>query len=245
MRSFIIAVQFLTRIPLAPKMTVSDEEVGRSMGYFPLVGLCMGACLAAAHLLFAAVLPRGVADGLIVALLAALSGAIHLDGLADTADGIAGGKDREERLRIMKDPRIGAIGAVCVVLLIMLKYIALVALPGKLTYRALLLVPMIGRWAQVLVAYRSDYAGLSRGVGFTFTRQVTLTVVLCSSLPVAACAYYLFSITGVVAAVVILAASRAYAACFRRTLGGITGDVLGAATELAETAALILLVVRF
>ncbi len=165
MRSFIIAVQFLTRIPLAPKMTVSDEDVGRSMGYFPLVGLCMGACLAAAHLLFATVLPRGVTDGLIVALLAALSGAIHLDGLADTADGIAGGKDREERLRIMKDPRIGAIGAVCVVLLIMLKYVALAALPGKLTYRALLLVPMIGRWVQVLVAYRSDYAGLSRAIG--------------------------------------------------------------------------------
>ena len=245
MRSFIIAVQFLTRIPLAPQMKMSDVDVGRSMRYFPLVGLCMGACLAAAHLLLAAALPMSVADGISIALLAALSGAIHLDGLADTADGIAGGKDREERLRIMKDPRIGAIGAVCLILVIMLKYGALLALPGHLKYRAFLLVPMIGRWAQVLVACRSEYAGLSRGVGFTFTRQVTLTVAVCTSLLVAACAYYLFSVKGAITVVVILAACRVYAAYFRRALGGITGDVLGAATELAETAALIVLVVRF
>lgn len=244
MRAFIIALQFLTCIPLAPKMKVKEEEVGRSMIYFPLVGLCMGACLALAHMLLSAVLPLSVADGMIVALLAALSGAIHLDGLADTADGIAGGKDREERLRIMKDPRVGAIGAVCVVLVIMLKYGALLALSGHLKYRALLLVPVIGRWAQLLVAYRADYAGLSRGVGLTFTRQLTLPVVLCTSLLVGAFAYYLFSIKGVAVAGLILALCRAYAAYFRRTLGGITGDVLGAATELAETAALIMLVVR-
>jgi adenosylcobinamide-GDP ribazoletransferase len=243
MRSFIIAVQFLTRIPLAPKMQMSEEEVGRSMRYFPLVGLCMGAFLAVAHLLLAAVLPLSVTDGMIVALLAALSGAIHLDGLADTADGIAGGKDREERLRIMKDPRIGAIGAVCVVLIIMLKYTSLLALSGNLKYRALLLVPMIGRWVQVLVACRADYAGRSRGVGFTFTRQATLPVAVCNSLLVAACAYYLFSIKGVVTVIMILAACRVYADYFRRTLGGITGDVLGAATEVAETAALIMLLV--
>ena len=245
MRSFIIAVQFLTCLPLAPKMKVSEEEVGRSMRYFPLVGLCMGACLAAAHMLFAAVLPLSVADGMIIALLAALSGAIHLDGLADTADGIAGGTDREERLRIMKDPRVGAIGVVCVVLIIMLKYVALLALSGHLIYKALLLVPVIGRWAQLLVAYRADYAGLTRGVGFTFTRHVTLPVVLCTSLLVAAFAYYLFSLKGVAAAVMILVACRAYAVYFRRTLGGVTGDVLGAATELAETAALIMLLIRF
>jgi adenosylcobinamide-GDP ribazoletransferase len=127
----------------------------------------------------------------------------------------------------------------------MLKYGALLALSGRLKYQALLLVPMIGRWAQMLVTYRSEYAGLSRGIGFTFTRQLTMPVVLCNSLLVGACAYYLFSIKGALIALVILAACRAYAAYFRRALGGITGDVLGAATELAETAALILLVVRF
>lgn len=245
MRAFIIAVQFLTRISLAPQMKVSDEEVGSSMRYFPLVGLGMGVGLAAARLVLAAALPGSLVDGMIIALLAALSGAIHLDGLADTADGIAGGKDREGRLRIMKEPHIGAIGAVWVILVIMLKYGALLALSGRLKYQALLLVPMIGRWAQMLVTYRSEYAGLSRGIGFTFTRQLTMPVVLCNSLLVGACAYYLFSIKGALIALVILAACRAYAAYFRRALGGITGDVLGAATELAETAALILLVVRF
>jgi adenosylcobinamide-GDP ribazoletransferase len=127
----------------------------------------------------------------------------------------------------------------------MLKYAALLAMSRQLKYRALLLVPMIGRWAQVLVAYRADYAGLSRGIGFTFTRQVTLPVVLCTSLLAAGVAYCLFSLKGAAAAVMILASCRAYAAYFRRALGGITGDVLGAATELAETAALIMLLVRF
>ena len=245
MRAFIIALQFLTCIPLAPGMKVNEEEVGRSMRYFPLVGLCMGACLALVYIPLAALLPLSVADGMIIALLAALSGAIHLDGLADTTDGIAGGKDREERLRIMKDPRVGAIGVVCVVLVIMLKYVALLAVPLHLKFRAILLIPLIGRWAQVLVAYRAEYAGLTRGVGFTFTRQVTLTVVLATSLLVGAFAYYLFSLKGAVIAVATLAACRVYAAYFRRTLGGVTGDVLGAATELAETAALVMLLVKF
>lgn len=244
MRAFIIALQFLTCIPLAPRMRVSEEEVGRSMPYFPLVGLCMGMVLALAHVLLAAVLPLGVADGVIITLLVALSGAIHLDGLADTADGIAGGKDREDRLRIMKDPRVGAAGVVSVVLVIMLKYGALLALSGHGTYKALLLVPVIGRWAQLLVAYRAEYAGLTRGIGFTFTRQITLPAVLCISLLVGAFAYVLFSIKGVLIAGVIGAASRAYTAYFRRALGGVTGDVLGAATELTETAAFIMLLVR-
>jgi len=245
MRAFIIALQFLTCIPLNPGMKVNEEEVGRSMLYFPLVGLCMGACLALARIPLAALLPQSMADGMIIALLAALSGAIHLDGLADTADGIAGGKDREDRLRIMKDPRVGAIGVVCVVMVIMLKYVALMAMPMHLKSSALLLVPVIGRWAQLLVAYRADYAGLTRGIGFTFTRQVTLPVVLCTSLLVGAFAYYLFSLKGAVVAVASLAACLAYTAYFRRTLGGVTGDVLGAATELAETAALIMLLVKF
>jgi len=245
MRAFIIALQFLTCIPLAPGMKVNEEEVGRSMRYFPLVGLCMGACLALVHIPLAALLPLSVADGMIIALLAALSGAIHLDGLADTADGIAGGNDREGRLRIMKDPRVGAIGVVCVVLVIMLKYVALLAVPLHLKFRAIMLIPVIGRWAQVLVAYRAEYAGLTRGVGFTFTRQVTLTVVLATSLLVGAFAYYRLSLKGAVIAVATLAACRLYAAYCRSTLGGVTGDVLGAATELAETAALVMLLVKF
>ena len=245
MRAFMIALQFLTCIPLPSHLKASEEELGKSMLCFPLVGLCMGGCLALAHILLSSVLPVSVVDGMVIALLVALSGSIHLDALADTADGIAGGKDREEKLRIMKDPRVGAFGVGCVVLVLMLKYGALVAMPKQLKYKALLLVPMIGRWSQVLVAYRSDYAGLTRGIGFTFTRQITFFVVFSTALLGGAFALYLFSLKGVLVAGLIFFACLWYAAYFRRTLGGVTGDVLGAATELAEVVALILLQMKF
>jgi len=244
MRAFMIALQFLTCIPLSPHLTASEEELGKSMVYFPLVGLCIGGCLALVHFLLAALLPSGVVAGIVVALLAGLSGAIHLDGLADTADGVAGGRSREETLRIMKDPRVGAFGVICLVLVLMLKYGALVAMPEQMKYRALLLVPMLGRWAQLIVAYRSDYAGLTPGIGFTFTRQLSFPMVFAATLLVGACAVYLFSLKGLVVAGVMLGAGLCYAAYFRRTLGGVTGDVLGAATELAEVSALILLLVK-
>lgn len=241
MRAFILALQFLTCIPLSSHLPASEEELGKSMLYFPLVGLCMGGCLALSHLLLTVLLPVSVADGVVIALLAVLSGAMHLDALADTADGVAGGKDREAKLRIMKDPRVGSFGVVAVVLVLMLKYGALAAMPKQLKYQSLLLVPMIGRWSQLLVAYRSDYAGSTPGLGFTFTRQVTVTMLLSTSLLVCACAWYLLPVRGVVVAGLIVLCCLLYAAFFRRVLGGVTGDVLGAATELTEVLALVLL----
>lgn len=244
MRAFMLAIQFLTCIPLPAHPAAGEEELGKAMACFPLVGLCIGGCLVLAHIALGSLFPVSIVDGMVVALLVAVSGAMHLDALADAADGIFGGKGREEKLRIMKDPRVGAFGVVAVVLVLMLKYGALVAMPRRLKYPALLLFPMIGRWSQLLVAYRSDYAGLTPGIGFTFTRQVTFPMVLFNAFLVCACALYLLSLRGVVVSVLILLACLWYAAYVRRTLGGVTGDVLGAATELSEVLALILLQVK-
>jgi len=118
----------------------------RSMGLFPAVGLLLGLGLVLCNGLLALLLPRAVVDALLLVLLIWSSGALHLDGVADTLDGLAGGRDRESSLRIMKDSRIGAIGAVGLVLVVLLKYLSLNSLPLELKGAALILMPATGRW---------------------------------------------------------------------------------------------------
>ena len=121
-------------------------------------------------------LPEGVVDALLIAVLIVITGAMHLDALADTADGIFSGKERTVKLEIMKDSSVGAMGMVTVFIVLMLKYVTLIALSAALKNKALLLMPLMGRWAQVIVAYCSDYGGLSKGLGFPFTTHVSFTL---------------------------------------------------------------------
>ena len=245
MRKLLIALQFLTIIPLRKSLEVTEEDLGKSMVYFPLIGLFIGGCLALSQVLLSFLFPPVIVDGLLVTIAVLLTGALHLDGLSDTIDALASRKGREEKLRIMKEGKIGAVGAVGVFLVLMLKYASLTALPKNLTLAALLLFPAMGRWAQLVVAYFSEYAGQKKGLGFPFTLQVTYLMVIVTTVPVFLLSFLLFKIKGVVMAGVIGLFCVLYSHFFKRALGGVTGDVLGAVNELTEVLFLLLVLVKF
>ncbi len=244
MHRFILALQFLTVIPFYKNLEVNEEDLGKSALYFPMVGLIIGGCLVCSNLLLSFFLPRSVVDGMLIVILVLMTGSIHLDALADTVDGIASGKERNEKLRIMKDGQVGAMGAVAVFLVLMLKYLALAALPEYLKNQSLLLMPVMGRWSQVSVAYFSDYAGIKKGLGFPMTRHVTpLIFIFTTSISVLVAAY-LFHYRGFIIAVLVVSFCLLYSRFFKRALGGVTGDVLGAANEITEVAVLLMILVN-
>lgn len=245
MRRLVIAVQFLTVFPLSTKHRFDEIDLAKSMIYFPLVGLGIGLILVCIRIPLSLYLPAAVSDALLIALLVIITGAMHLDALADTADGIFSGKDRTGKLQIMKDSAVGAMGVVSIVMAIFLKYVALVALSDVLKYKGLLLMPMLGRWTQVIVAYCSDYAGLSKGLGFPFTIHVSLMILTLTALMSFVVAFYLLSLPGVIIAAAVAIAALLYSFFFKWLLGGVTGDILGASTELIEVLVLLLILFIF
>ena len=239
MKSLYIALGFLTIIPLPLNREVRPMDMGRSMACFPLAGAIIGGILAGMSAVLSTVLPRSVADFILIAALALITGGLHLDGLADTFDGLYGGKTREEALAIMKDSRVGAIGVVSLVFVIVLKYITLLSVPAGLKYTALVVMPALSRWSMVIVAYLSRYARPTGGTGRDFIETVSPMNLLIAT------AFAL--ITGIVGLewkgglIILLMGGLTiiWVVYFHRRLGGVTGDVLGAINEVNEVMALL------
>ncbi len=245
MSRFIISLQFLTIIPFSKNIKVNEEDLGKSMLYFPLTGLFIGGCLVGVNQVLSFLLPQSVVDGLIITFLVVITGSMHLDALADTIDGIGSGKERNEKLRIMKDATVGAMGVVAIILVLILKFLALNAIPGTLKNQALLVMPVMGRWSQVIVSYFSTYAGLKRGLGSPFITHVSVSIFIVASIMAVLCAFCLFLVKGAIIAVIVVIASFFYSLFFKRILGGVTGDVLGAGNEIIEAAFLIMILASF
>ena len=239
MKSLYIALGFLTIIPLPLNREVRPMDMGRSMACFPLAGAIIGGILAGMSAVLSTVLPRSVADFILIAALALITGGLHLDGLADTFDGLYGGKTREEALAIMKDSRVGAIGVVSLIFVIMLKYITLLSVPAGLKYTALVVMPALSRWSMVLAAYLSGYARPTGGTGRDFIETVSPMSLLIAT------AFAL--ITGIgglewKGGLIILwigGLTIIWVIYFHRRLGGVTGDTLGAINEVNEAMVLL------
>src|SRR3990172_7288965 len=146
--------------------------MGKAMAFFPVAGAVIGGVLISVDIALSSILPGAVVDFILIAVLALITGGIHLDGLADTFDGLYGGKTREDALLIMKDSRVVAIGAVSLIIIIGLKYTALIsypqALPHGAKYAALLLIPLLSRRSMVLTDSLSVYARMRGGTGKDF-----------------------------------------------------------------------------
>ncbi|MBU5638626.1 adenosylcobinamide-GDP ribazoletransferase [Geomonas sp. Red69] len=240
MRLFIIAFQFLTIVPLPVSVRCEEKDLGRSMALFPLVGLAIGALLAGTDFLLAPLLPRSVADLVLVTLLSVVTGALHLDGLSDVCDGLAARGSRERFLEIMKDSRVGAVGAVGLVLGLLLKYQALLALPDAYKREALLFFPMAARFAQVQMTVGSQRARKD-GLGHAFVGGGgTLQLVLAGACTVAV-AGVLLHLAGLVALLLLFFLTLGIKGWAHRRLGGVTGDVIGFASEMNEIFCLLFL----
>lgn len=233
MRGLILAVQFLTRLPTPPVADFRAEELSRSLAWFPLVGLLVGGLLAAAVWLGARVDPW---LGALLGLLAWVwvSGALHLDGLADLADALgAAHRDRERLLAVLADPHVGSFGVVALVLQLLAKLILLMLAARLELYAALCFVPA---WARLGVLLWSRLPPLKPGLGERYAWQggERLAWPWLAALAVAS-----FFAPALVAGPLVLLAWHAF---LRRRLGGMSGDALGAGVEVSETGLLLICV---
>ncbi len=237
-QSFLIALQFLTVLPIRIDQPIDATVTGRSLPYYPLVGLLIGALLAPlAWVLNAAPVP--VAAALLLAVWVALTGALHLDGLADSADAWIGGLgDRDKTLAIMKDPCCGPTAVVTLVLLLLIKFTALTQLISNGYWEMLVVIPVLGRTTLVLLFLSTPYVrphGLGSLLANYLPRRTSIIVVM-------------FSLTaaplviGTAAIGPLLAMAGTFLMLRRlmlQRLGGTTGDTAGALVEITETVTLL------
>lgn len=235
------ALQFLTICPWPVRRSPTAADLGRAVGFFPLVGLLLGAVLAATDAVLVGIAPDGVRAVVVVALWMVLTGGLHYDGLLDTCDGLLGGRTVAERLRIMRDERVGALAVAGGVLLLLAKH---GAVAGSDRWAAVLMAPVVARWAMAVAIVRFPYAR-QEGLGRTLKdhagrREVlvatVITVLTAAAVAVAAPVQFGAVLAGTGAAVI--AGAAAVQGVLRR-LPGLTGDVYGALAEVTETVVLL------
>lgn len=242
---FRIAGAFLTVLPVARELSMEPPRLGRSMAFFPAVGLVLGLALVVLNWVLTPLIPRAVLDCLLILILIALTGALHLDGIADLIDGLAGGKDREGVLRIMKDSRVGAMGVVGLVMVLLLKYLSLYNTPLPMKSAALIFVPAAGRWVQVVLAAFCRYVRVEGGTGGAFVEYVGERETLIATVTLLLAAIVLFGMKGFFLIFLLGLAVMALIRYFEIRLGGVTGDVLGAATEVVEVLTFLLVLALY
>ena len=241
LQDFIGGLQFLTTIRLTRNMIWSPIVCGRSVRYFPLVGAVIGVLLVGIDILISSYLPPAIKAAVLLITATVLTGGLHSDGLMDTADGLLAGGSRQRMLDIMKDSRVGSFGIITYVSVILLKWSLLFELLGDERLAALIVMPVLGRFAMTLGITLFPYARPD-GIGKAFAqyagRPALFMAALWTVLITAGCGLTAWA---------ALAATTVFAlllACYASDrLGGLTGDVYGAITELTETLVLLTYVV--
>lgn len=257
MKTFLIAWQFLTRLPLKRDLQASNEEFATSIKAYPLVGFCLGLLIFLLNLFFWKVLkfPLFLQAVLILILEVALTGGIHLDGLMDCADGFLNNfhKDKEEIIKIMKDSRVGANGVLVLVSFLLLKLALLLSLVRGKTW-LLILVPIFSRWLLLYLSVFYPYGGLKGSLGgmvigqkkkkeFLSGSLSTLVLVLVTLVGVQVISQEAILEIGIYASSFGLSSfllGRFLAERVQRKFAGITGDLLGAALEISQVFMLLL-----
>lgn len=237
MTRLVLAARYLTIVPVPGAGHAGLGEIGRAAAWFPVVGLALGGVLAITERLTGRLFPPLLAALLVVTMWKILSGGLHLDGLADCLDGLAGG-GAARRLAIMRDSRIGAFGVVGLILFLFLEIAALAEIAPATRWRALLVVPAIGRATPVLLA-RLYPPARPDGHGAAFSAGVGRLAAPVAALVALAVAVAMLGVLGVVVTAMAFLAALGFASLVTRGLGGITGDVLGGGVETAELAALL------
>ncbi len=235
--SALAAVQFLTRLPV-PARLVGAGDFGASVAWFPVVGLLLGAIVAGADaLLRRLTLDPLVVSALVVVLLLWLTGALHADGLSDTADAVFAHATPERRLEIMRDPRAGSFGVAAIASVLLVKVAAVAALPDGSRAATLLVVPSLGRWAIVVAATLFPY-GRATGLGAPVKRAARPAGLALPTF-VTLAASLLLGWPGLVLAALSATATVLVGLWLLGKLPGLTGDSYGAICELVETLALV------
>lgn len=232
------ALEFLTPLRLRRVEQRDDRAFGAALGWFPLVGLLIGAVMVLLDRGLALVLPPAPAAALLVAALALISGGLHLDGVADTADGLAVQGDRATRLGVMSEGNIGPAGVMSLALVLLVQWSAIAALEPPMRTSALLLAPALARFGATPVAMLFRPAR-PRGIGHALQQGVWPVAAPLSGVLIVVASLALFGPAGIVLPAVAAAAAVLIAGAAARMLDGVTGDVFGASIEVAQSAVLL------
>ncbi len=245
MKGFFAAIKFLTILPVPRGLGGDEKTLARSVPYFPLVGLLIGLIAAAFDYTICQALPLMPASTLTVIILICLTGGLHMDGLADTADGFFSARPRDKMMDIMRDSRIGVMGVLTVMFVVLLKITLLVNISGTTRWSLILIMPLAGRAAIIALMAALPYARPEGGLATLFTGSRSWLHVLWAWGVLFAVAGGLAQWIGLAATILALIISVAFVLYNRSKIGGYTGDTLGAVCELAETAPLLAAVVFY
>ena len=231
---FVAAFRFLTIMPLPGALGTTEQELAGATLFFPLVGLVLGLLALPVVWCLQQIFPPSVIAVLAVTLLAAFSGGLHLDGLADTADGFFSARPRERILEIMHDSASGVMGVVALVLILLLKVACLASLSTFLL-PVIFLMPLAGRTAIVLMMALLPYARPAGGLALIFYTRRSLLVALWGLICFLVAAWLAAGEQGAGAVLAVVILVLLFARFCYLKIGGATGDTLGASSELAET----------
>ena len=235
LRPLLIAIQFLTRCPVRLRQTPAEAEMGQAVLYFPLAGVLIGLVMLLVIKITGLMLaPAWLAAALVLTSWVLCTGGLHLDGLADSVDAWAGGRgDRERTLRIMKDPTCGAMGVIAIVLVLLLKFTALVSLLSADQAWRILIAPVLGRTVLPLLFLSTPYAradGLGAAMAAHLPRKPAIAVIVTTCVAMVLLFGMIGLITVFVGAMLFILLKRKMIS----VIGGMTGDTAGAAVEMME-----------
>lgn len=262
MIKFLIALQLLTIIPVRKSMTVSEADIAKSSSVFVLVGLIQGIILITTDYLAGSVFHHDLVTWIILLVYVLSNGGFHLDGLADTFDAVAAKSedtlkaDKEKRLLILKDSATGPIGVTAIVFSLGLKYLALNNLSHFMTFTffsSLLFLPIISKWTMVISMFYGKPAredGLGRifinKIGFKEVTVSTLILLILLTLPQLFFSDYIPGSQYIFYAVLLITMycmCRVLVCFFHNKFGGLTGDTLGAISEITEIIFLFMVII--
>jgi adenosylcobinamide-GDP ribazoletransferase len=240
MNALVAALRFLTIVPVPGRWGTAEADLVRSVPWFPVVGLLLGAVAAGVAWGLSVVAPPLVTAALLIVLLLGFSGCLHMDGLADTADGFLSSRKRERILEIMRDSHTGAMGVIAIACVLLLKFASLASLPAAALWPAVLLMPLAGRSAMVLHMALLPYAR-EDGLGAIFYRRGRRATAVWAAVVLAAVAWGVLGWRGAIVWAACIAVTLLFSAYAYRKIGGATGDTCGAVCELVETIPALLL----
>lgn len=237
---FLAAVQFLTRIPV-PRLPYDPGSLARAVKFFPVVGMAIGFAAALLHFLLAPHLPRLVTALLVIAFLIFLTGCLHEDGLADTADGFGGGSSREQILAILRDSRIGSYGGAALTLSLMARVLLLASLPLTQVSQYLIAAQVLCRWTALPLSFylapaRIEQDKTAPGQGARIARLTTRGTLIGGSIFMVAICLLALRTHAPAAIGVTIAVTLLSGLYYQRRIGGVTGDCFGATNQLTEIA---------
>jgi len=243
MNSLLLALSFLTIIPAYGNRTAGEKEMANSLYFYPLVGFIIGGLLALFVYLGHLISPGGETDAIIIVIWIIITGGLHLDGVMDSADGLFSGRERQRKLEIMKDSRVGAMGVIAFGALLLLKSSFFTSLDYSDKLWVVILAPATGRFLMVYSIAFFAYARSGPGLGRCFGNSAGKIEFLGAALVMVIGGFIAAKLTGLFIIAITVFISALIAAWIGRVLGGQTGDTYGAICEVSETLFIIIAVI--